>query len=115
MPLEDCALRVVATVVSRPTRERAIIDAGSKTLTMDLAIGATGHGLLIEHPEAEVYALNEEHGYVDVSRCEPPPEIGDRVTIVPNHASRPRTCTTRSSCIAAARSSRRCRQRHVER
>ena len=34
VPLEDCALRVVATVVSRPTRERAIIDAGSKTLTI---------------------------------------------------------------------------------
>ena len=87
--LEDCALRVVATVVSRPTRERAIIDAGSKTLTSDLAVGATGHGLLVEFPDAEVYALNEEHGYVDVSACEPPPEIGDRVTIVPNHA-----CTT---------------------
>jgi D-serine deaminase-like pyridoxal phosphate-dependent protein len=89
VPLEDCALRVVATVVSRPTRERAIIDAGSKTLTMDAAIGATGHGLLVEYPDAEVYALNEEHGYVDVSRCEPAPGIGDRVTIVPNHA-----CTT---------------------
>ena len=67
VPLEDCALRVVATVVSRPTRERAIIDAGSKTLTSDLAVGATGHGLLVEFPDAEVYALNEEHGYVDVS------------------------------------------------
>jgi D-serine deaminase-like pyridoxal phosphate-dependent protein len=89
VPLESCALRVVATVVSRPTRERAIIDAGSKTLTSDPAVGATGHGLLVEFPEAEVYALNEEHGYVDVSRCDPPPEIGDRVTIVPNHA-----CTT---------------------
>jgi D-serine deaminase-like pyridoxal phosphate-dependent protein len=89
VPLDDCALRVVATVVSRPTRERAIIDAGSKTLTSDPALGVTGHGLLVEHPEAEVYALNEEHGYVDVSRCDRPPEIGDRVTIVPNHA-----CTT---------------------
>jgi D-serine deaminase-like pyridoxal phosphate-dependent protein len=89
VPLDDCALRVVATVVSRPTRERAIIDAGSKTLTSDLAVGATGHGLLVEYPDAEVYALNEEHGYVDVSSCEPAPEIGDRVTIVPNHA-----CTT---------------------
>jgi D-serine deaminase-like pyridoxal phosphate-dependent protein len=89
VPLENCALRVVATVVSRPTRERAIIDAGSKTLTSDPAVGATGHGLLVEFPGAEVYALNEEHGYVDVSRCDPPPEIGDRVTIVPNHA-----CTT---------------------
>src|SRR3954453_22984188 len=60
VPLEDCALRVIATVVSRPTPERAILDAGSKTLTSDLAVGASGHGLLVEHPEAEVYKLNEE-------------------------------------------------------
>jgi len=86
VPLEDCALRVVATVVSRPTRERAILDAGSKTLTSDLALGATGHGLLVEYPDAEVYDLNEEHGYVDVSRCDRPPQVGDRVTLVPNHA-----------------------------
>ena len=69
VPLEDCALRVVATVVSRPTRDRAIIDAGSKTLTSDLAIDQTGLGQLVEHPEAAIYALNEEHGYVDVSAC----------------------------------------------
>jgi len=86
VPLDDCALRVVATVVSRPTGQRAIVDAGSKTLTSDGAIGATGYGLLVEHPEAEVYNLNEEHGYVDVSACARPPEIGERVTIVPNHA-----------------------------
>jgi D-serine deaminase-like pyridoxal phosphate-dependent protein len=84
--LDDCALRVLATVVSRPTRDRAIIDAGSKTLTSDTAVGVTGHGFLVEHPEAEVYALNEEHGYVDVSACERPPAIGDRVTVIPNHA-----------------------------
>jgi D-serine deaminase-like pyridoxal phosphate-dependent protein len=89
VPLEDCALRVVATVVSRPTRDRAIIDAGSKTLTSDLAIDQTGLGQLVEHPEAAIYALNEEHGYVDVSACAEPPEIGERVTVIPNHA-----CTT---------------------
>jgi D-serine deaminase-like pyridoxal phosphate-dependent protein len=86
VPLEDCALRVRATVVSRPTRERAILDAGSKTLTSDLAVGATGFGLVVEHPEATIYNLNEEHGYVDVSDCAAPPEVGDVVTIVPNHA-----------------------------
>jgi D-serine deaminase-like pyridoxal phosphate-dependent protein len=85
VPLEDCALRVVATVVSRPTRERAILDAGSKTLTSDLAV-ATGYGFVVEHPEAEVYKLNEEHGLVDVSKCARQPEVGERVTIVPNHA-----------------------------
>jgi D-serine deaminase-like pyridoxal phosphate-dependent protein len=86
VPLDDCALRVLATVVSRPTRERAILDAGSKTLTSDQAVGATGHGLLVDYPDAEVYALNEEHGYVDVSACARAPVVGDRVAIVPNHA-----------------------------
>jgi D-serine deaminase-like pyridoxal phosphate-dependent protein len=84
--LEDCALRVVATVVSRPTGDRAILDAGSKTLTNDGAVGLTGHGLLVEYPEAVVYQLHEEHGFVDVGGCVRQPEVGERVTIVPNHA-----------------------------
>ena len=36
VPLEACALLVRATVVSRPTADRAILDAGSKALTSDL-------------------------------------------------------------------------------
>jgi D-serine deaminase-like pyridoxal phosphate-dependent protein len=86
--LQDCALRVVATVVSRPTPERVIIDAGSKALTSDPVAGTdqAGFGLIVEHPEPEIHTLNEEHGYVDVSRCERPPRIGEIVTIVPNHA-----------------------------
>jgi D-serine deaminase-like pyridoxal phosphate-dependent protein len=84
--LEDCALRVLATVVSTPTRERAILDAGTKALTSDPAAGVEGHGLIVEHQEAGVHRLNEEHGIVDVSRCARQPQIGERVTIVPNHA-----------------------------
>jgi len=83
---EDCALRVLATVVSRPTADRAILDTGSKALTMEPAIGQEGFGQLLEHPEAQIYRLNEEHGYVDVRGCVAPPEIGDRVTVIPNHA-----------------------------
>jgi D-serine deaminase-like pyridoxal phosphate-dependent protein len=84
--LDDCALRVVATVVSRPTATRAIVDAGTKTLTSDPARGETGFGLIVEHPEAVIYELNEEHGLVDLSACAARPAIGDIVTIVPNHA-----------------------------
>jgi D-serine deaminase-like pyridoxal phosphate-dependent protein len=83
---EDCALRVLATVISRPTAGRAIIDTGSKTLTNDPAPGATGFGEVVEYPEADVYLLNEEHGYVDVGACARKPEIGEVVTIIPNHA-----------------------------
>jgi D-serine deaminase-like pyridoxal phosphate-dependent protein len=86
--LPDCALRIRATVVSRPTAERAILDAGSKTLTNDPAEEASGggHGLIVEYPEARIYALSEEHGHVDVGACLPGPDVGEVVTIVPNHA-----------------------------
>jgi D-serine deaminase-like pyridoxal phosphate-dependent protein len=83
-PLEAIAARVVTTVVSRPTPTRAILDAGSKALTADLA-GLAGHGWLVEYPQAQLYAVSEEHGYVDCSACPKPPEIGERVSVLPNH------------------------------
>jgi D-serine deaminase-like pyridoxal phosphate-dependent protein len=83
-----CALRVRATVVSCPTRDRAILDAGSKTLTSDPGVDIPGpsYGAIVEYPEAVIYALSEEHGHVDVRRCNSRPEIGEAVTIIPNHA-----------------------------
>jgi D-serine deaminase-like pyridoxal phosphate-dependent protein len=84
LPVEYCALRVMATVVSRPTADRAILDAGSKSLSSDL-MGLQGYGRILEYAQARVYELNEEHGYVDVSACARKPEIGERVTLIPNH------------------------------
>lgn len=81
---EECALTVLATVVSRPTPDRAILDAGSKALTSDL-LGLEGHGTILQHPEAVIYQLNEEHGLVDVSKCKVQPQVGDRVNVLPNH------------------------------
>ncbi len=83
--LDDCALHVVATVVSRPTAERAIIDAGSKTLSSD-TLGLDGFGTVLEYPDARIAALSEEHGHLDVAACARRPRIGERLTIVPNHA-----------------------------
>ena len=88
VPLEDCALRIRATVVSRPTAERGILDAGSKTLTNDPAEEAAGggHGLIVEYPEARIYTLSEEHGHVDFAACASRPDVGEVVTVIPNHA-----------------------------
>ena len=85
MRLQDCALTVIATVVSRPTPERGILDAGSKTFSSD-RLGDEGFGLILEYPEARLYSLSEEHGCVDVSPCARKPAIGERLTVVPNHA-----------------------------
>jgi D-serine deaminase-like pyridoxal phosphate-dependent protein len=88
VPFGDCAIRVRTTVVSRPTADRVILDAGSKTLTSDPAEGAEGggHGLVVEYPEARIYALSEEHGHADFSACAARPELGEVVTVIPNHA-----------------------------
>jgi D-serine deaminase-like pyridoxal phosphate-dependent protein len=82
--LEDCALHVVATVVSRAGAERGIIDAGSKTLTSDTG-GLDGYGLILEHPQARIAKFAEEHGFLDLTACNDRPQVGDVVRIIPNH------------------------------
>jgi len=81
---DDCAMRVKATVVSRPTQGRAVIDAGSKTLSSDL-LSMEGHGHIVEYPTAKIAKLNEEHGVVLFEEGAPAPQVGEVVTIIPNH------------------------------
>ena len=82
--LDTCAFRIFATVVSRPTADRAILDSGSKSLSSDL-YGLDGYGYICEYPDAKIYGLSEEHGHVDLSACARKPEIGERVSVIPNH------------------------------
>ena len=97
--LDDCALTVLATVVSKHPG-RIILDCGSKTLTNDQARGiapAAGYGAVLAGESDDLdYAreiddtliverLSEEHATVRVTgstRLEP----GDRVRLVPNHS-----------------------------
>ncbi len=51
--IEDCALSVVARVVSKPAPDRIILDCGSKTLTNDAARGFSpmpGYGAVLDGP-----------------------------------------------------------------
>jgi D-serine deaminase-like pyridoxal phosphate-dependent protein len=85
--LDECALLLHATVVSRPTEDRAVIDAGSKSLSSDLvatSVGA-GYGTILEYPDAVIERLYEEHGVVDLSQCRTKPVVGERVRVLPNH------------------------------
>ncbi|WP_010141195.1 D-TA family PLP-dependent enzyme [Oceanicola sp. S124] len=83
--LEDCAMHVLATVVSRPTPDRAVLDTGSKALTSDL-LGFEDFGLIEAYPAARITGLSEEHGVVDLSAVEGRrPEVGEQVRIIPNH------------------------------
>jgi D-serine deaminase-like pyridoxal phosphate-dependent protein len=83
---EDCAASVLVTVVSRAGADRMIVDGGSKTFSSDrLSSGGPGHGLLMEAPGAAFHRMNEEHGFVDLSRAERGFEVGEKVRIIPNH------------------------------
>lgn len=81
---DDCALTVLATVVSRPTPTRAVLDSGSKALSSDIGAGLDGYGQ-IAGTELTLTFLNEEHGVIEAAA---PLDlaVGDRVRIVPNHA-----------------------------
>lgn len=81
--IEECAVRVVATVVAKPTKERLIIDAGSKTLALD-PFRRGGHGLIVGHDNVTLKTLSEEHGTVEVTGSTEL-EIGDVIQIIPNH------------------------------
>jgi D-serine deaminase-like pyridoxal phosphate-dependent protein len=81
--LEDVALTVAATVVSRRDG-RAILDAGSKALSSDPG-AAGGFGLVVEAPNSTLEWLNEEHGYVALAGGDEL-ALGQQVRIVPNHA-----------------------------
>jgi D-serine deaminase-like pyridoxal phosphate-dependent protein len=84
--LDECAMRVLMTVVSRPTAERAILDGGSKTLSADRLLWRDPfYGTILEYPEAKIYGYSEEHANVDLAACERRPAVGERVTVIPNH------------------------------
>lgn len=83
--VQDCALTIVATVVSVPAADRAVVDAGSKTLSSDpLRPVAGGYGQILGR-RSRLDKLSEEHGVIAIAEGETF-RVGERVTILPNHA-----------------------------
>ena len=85
--LDECALTVLATVVSHPRPDRFIVDAGLKALSGD-TFGLDNYGLLLDLPEIKVNWASEEHGVIQLRPDQSIPNlrIGDKVRIVPDHA-----------------------------
>jgi D-serine deaminase-like pyridoxal phosphate-dependent protein len=97
--IDDCALTVLAMVVSKPAGDRVVLDCGSKTLAADAARGFTalrGHGAVFEdvsmaagaRPSEDlvIERLSEEHATVRVLSGRTTLAPGDRVRVVPNHS-----------------------------
>lgn len=90
---EECAAVVRVTVISRPTKDRAIIDGGSKTFATDVQpnqppIYLKGFGKVVGHPNITFERVTEEHGMLHIEG-DSSIEVGDTLDIIPNHI-----CTT---------------------
>lgn len=84
---EEVGLSILSTVIGRPAPERAVIDAGSKSLSLDR--GAHNNSMLngfghIVGKKAVIERVSEEHGVIihNDERF----EIGEKVRILPNHS-----------------------------
>jgi D-serine deaminase-like pyridoxal phosphate-dependent protein len=80
--VEDCALRVLVTVVSTAVSGQCLVDGGSKTFSSDTTVNVGTFGLFPDRPAWTMHRLNEEHGYV---RIDAPARIGEKVWVVPSH------------------------------
>lgn len=90
-PHNNCSLTVMVTVVSSSVPDVAIIDGGAKTFAGDGSILGPngGFGYVVDDPDLKFIKMNEEHGFLDISKTSRHIQIGDRLRIIPNHV-----CTT---------------------
>jgi len=79
--VDECALRVLVTVVSTAIPGQCVIDGGSKTFSSDATVGLGTFGLIPDRPWTPV-KFNEEHGYVKIDT---PATIGEKVWVIPSH------------------------------
>jgi D-serine deaminase-like pyridoxal phosphate-dependent protein len=83
---DDCALTLLATVVSTAVPGQAVIDAGAKALGREPAARLEdGFAALIDRPEVTVQRMSEEHGVLDLRDTDWRPVVGEQVRLVPNH------------------------------
>jgi D-serine deaminase-like pyridoxal phosphate-dependent protein len=79
----EIALSILATVVSRPAKRMAIVDAGLKALSTDAGLPKA------KAPGIKFIRLYEEHGHIELNDEECDIKVGDKVVIIPSHG-----CTT---------------------
>ncbi len=87
--LGDCAVTVLATVMSKPTDERVILDVGAKGLTaQERTVGITktpGKGTILEYPDVHIFDVYDEHAIIYNKKFHDAVKIGDKVRIIPVH------------------------------
>ena len=74
------ALFVLVTVISASGTDRAVVDAGHKAIAND-----SGFPDIIGHAGATYQRPSDEHGVLDLTRCNDRPRVGDKLRLIPGH------------------------------
>lgn len=87
---DDCAAKILVTVISVNSDEYAVIDGGCKTFPTDTALDAfphylKGYGMIEGYEEFVINRLSEEHGMVDTTKGAKKPRVGQQLMVIPNH------------------------------
>jgi D-serine deaminase-like pyridoxal phosphate-dependent protein len=82
----DCAVTVVTTVISAPSEDRAVVDAGSKSISLDID---NLRPVAKYRDDVSYVRASEEHGWLDTSESDTPVRVGDRLEFIVPHV-----CTT---------------------
>jgi D-serine deaminase-like pyridoxal phosphate-dependent protein len=80
LPRFEHALFVLSTVMSRPTVERAVLDAGLKASSVD-----SGLPVVWQRPGLRYVRASDEHGIIDIAPGAQAPALGEKLLLVPGH------------------------------
>lgn len=87
--LDCCAATVLASVISKPTETRTILDVGAKGLTKQERKGgicdAPGVGTIFEYPQTHIDSMFDEHAILYDKHFHDSVEVGDKVRVIPVH------------------------------
>lgn len=80
LPRFQHALFILATVMSRPSPERAVVDAGLKASSVD-----SGMPMVWERPGLRYTRPSDEHGVIEIAAGATAPALGAKLLLVPGH------------------------------
>lgn len=80
LPRFGNALFVLTTIMSRPTADRAIVDAGLKASSVD-----SGMPEVWQRPGLAYRGASDEHGRIEIAAGAAAPGLGDKLLLVPGH------------------------------
>jgi D-serine deaminase-like pyridoxal phosphate-dependent protein len=103
---DECALVIAARVISRPSRDVAVLDAGSKVLTAEhgpFSSRGESYGELRGYPDCQIDRLWEEHGRVQLTDEARRLRVGDIVDVLPTHVCPAVNLARRLVCVRNGR------------